>query len=196
MLRLFNDGPTMLLLYVSILLFLKHRWNAGCLVFSLAVAIKMNVLLFAPGLLLLLLQVGPDLQTVVHRLALGCALPQLLLGAPFLLTYPISYLRKAFELDRVFFYEWTVNLKFLPQDLFASKSLSLLLLACHVSGLVYFGFQWLRESQSKTGRRIFLHQGQRRLSPHYITYTLLASNFVGIAFARTLHYQFYVSNDM
>jgi alpha-1,3-mannosyltransferase len=111
MLRLFNDGITMLLLYVSMLLFTRNRWNTGCFVFSLAVSIKMNVLLFAPGLLLLLLQVGPDLKTVFYRLMLCCALPQLVLGAPFLLTFPVSYLRKAFELDRVFFYKWTVNFK-------------------------------------------------------------------------------------
>jgi alpha-1,3-mannosyltransferase len=111
MLRLFNDGITMLLLYVSILFFTRNRWNVGCFVFSLAVSIKMNVLLFAPGLLLLLLQVGPDLKTVFYRLMLCCALPQLVLGAPFLLTFPVSYLRKAFELDRVFFYKWTVNFK-------------------------------------------------------------------------------------
>ena len=101
----------MLLLYASMLLFTRNRWNIGCFVFSLAVSIKMNVLLFAPGLLLLLLQVGPDLKTVFNRLMLCCALPQLVLGAPFLLTFPVSYLRKAFELDRVFFYKWTVNFK-------------------------------------------------------------------------------------
>jgi ALG3 protein len=50
-------------------------------------------------------------KEVILRLGFGCALPQLLLGAPFLLTYPVSYLRKAFELDRVFFYQWTVNWK-------------------------------------------------------------------------------------
>jgi hypothetical protein len=111
LLRLFNDGPTMMFFYVAALLFVKQRWNTGCVVFSLAVTQKMNVLLFAPGLLLLLLQVGPDLKTVIRRLLLCCALPQLLLGAPFLFRHPVSYLRKAFELDRVFFYKWTVNWK-------------------------------------------------------------------------------------
>jgi hypothetical protein len=111
LLRLFNDGPTMLLLYISVLLFMRQRWNMGCVVFSFAVSMKMNVLLFAPGLLLLLLQASPNLKTVFLRLGLGCALPQLILGAPFLTTYPVSYLRKAFELDRVFFYKWTVNWK-------------------------------------------------------------------------------------
>lgn len=111
LLRLFNDGPTMMLLYASILLFQCQQWKLGCLLFSLAVSVKMNVLLFAPGLLLLLLQALPDLGSVVQMLLLYCALPQLVLGAPFLSTFPVSYLRKAFELDRVFFYKWTVNWK-------------------------------------------------------------------------------------
>ena len=102
----------MLLLYCAIYLFSRHyNWNAGCYVFSLAVSIKMNVLLFAPGLLLLLLQASDNLWHVVYRLAVFCALPQLILGAPFLWHHPIHYLRKAFELDRVFFYKWTVNWK-------------------------------------------------------------------------------------
>lgn len=112
LLRLFNDGPTMMLLYLSIFLFAQSQWTIGCLVFSLAVSLKMNILLFAPGLLLLLLQSSPNLMdTIFVKLGLCCAGPQLLLGAPFLLSYPISYLRKAFELDRVFFYKWTVNWK-------------------------------------------------------------------------------------
>ena len=111
LLRLFNDGPTMLLLYTSVLLFTHHQWNAGCLLFSVAVSLKMNVLLWAPGLLLLLLQVSADIPEVVGRLVWYCAVPQLVIGAQFLTTYPVSYLRKAFELDRTFFYEWTVNWK-------------------------------------------------------------------------------------
>lgn len=109
-LRLFNDGPAMLLLYASVLCMVHQRWKLGCFVFSLAVSIKMNILLFAPGLLLLLLQVNPTLLGTIQCLAI-CAITQLVLGAPFLLRYPESYLRKAFELDRVFFYKWTVNWK-------------------------------------------------------------------------------------
>ena len=213
MLRLFNDGPTMLFLYMSMLLFMKQCWQWGCFIFSLAVSVKMNVLLYAPGLLLLLLQQSPNLWTViVHRLFLGCALPQLVLGAPFLATYPISYLRKAFELDRVFFHKWTVNLKFLPNDIFVSKPWSLFLLCLHLSGLVVMTWKWLDRTAAQTrvqyrpgGRSeeggllkcLFLvptttTTSQGQLAPDYIAYTLMVSNFVGIAFARTLHYQFYV----
>jgi ALG3 protein len=112
MLRLFNEGPTMVLLWVCLYFLINNHWNSGCVAFSYAVSIKMNVLLFAPGLLLLLIQQARgDLKLVVKRLFACCALPQLVLGAPFLMTYPESYLRKAFELDRVFFFKWTVNWK-------------------------------------------------------------------------------------
>lgn len=188
LLRLFNDGPTMLLLYVAIYLFTLQRWNLGCFAFSLAVSLKMNVLLFAPGLLLLLLQVGPDLKTVILRLGLGCALPQLLLGAPFLATFPVSYLRKAFELDRVFFYKWTVNFKFINESLFLSKPWALGLLICHLVTLAVLARKWCLAAKKATGRCLFIG---RPLSPQYVAYTLLLTNFVGIVFARTLHYQFY-----
>ncbi|XP_006751671.2 dol-P-Man:Man(5)GlcNAc(2)-PP-Dol alpha-1,3-mannosyltransferase isoform X2 [Leptonychotes weddellii] len=54
-LRLFNDPVAMALLFLSINLLLARRWGWGCCCFSLAVSVKMNVLLFAPGLLFLLL---------------------------------------------------------------------------------------------------------------------------------------------
>ena len=42
-------------------------------------------------------------------------LMQVVLGAPFLVAAPASYVRKAFELSRVFLHKWTVNLHFLPE---------------------------------------------------------------------------------
>jgi alpha-1,3-mannosyltransferase len=215
LLRLFNDGPCMLLLYCSIWCFIHYRWNIGCVLFSCAVSIKMNVLLFAPGLLLLLLQVCPNVSSVIVTIAFYCGGPQLLLGLPFLLQYPIPYLRKAFELDRVFFYQWTVNWKFLPETLFLSKSWSLFLLLLHILTLSYTATRLLSSMYRQCGRRLFIchkvkiiniiHTNNNnnnklesqvpsdiRLSPHYIVLTLFLSNFIGIVFARTLHYQFYV----
>jgi alpha-1,3-mannosyltransferase len=162
----------------------------------------MNVLLFAPGLFLLLLQVSDSLYHVIYRLFVYCALPQLVLGAPFLLHHPVHYLRKAFELDRVFFYQWTVNWKFLPEEVFVSKPLSVALLLLHIGGLIYFAVQWLQSLDgSNSKRRIFVFRQPsptlddsrpiQTLSPIYITSTLFTSNFIGICFARTLHYQFY-----
>ncbi|XP_062459450.1 dol-P-Man:Man(5)GlcNAc(2)-PP-Dol alpha-1,3-mannosyltransferase isoform X1 [Pezoporus occidentalis] len=55
-LRLFNDPVAVAILFLAINLFLEERWSWGCFFFSLAVSVKMNILLFAPGLLFLLLQ--------------------------------------------------------------------------------------------------------------------------------------------
>jgi len=189
-LRLFNDAPAMLLFYVSTYLFMKSKWKIGCLFFSLAVSIKMNVLLFAPGLLLLLLQASQNLIGTILCLGI-CAIVQIILGAPFLLTFPVSYIRKAFELDRVFFFQWTVNWKFLPEIIFVSKPLSLLLLGLHVGALAIFAKKWIQSAKNqKIGEDKVIFLGSN-LSPVYVVYTLFISNFIGIAFARTLHYQFY-----
>ena len=40
-----------------------------------------------------------------------CASVQLVLALPFLTTYPVEYLKGAFDLGRVFMFKWTVNFK-------------------------------------------------------------------------------------
>jgi len=198
-LRLFNDAPAMILLHISMYLFACcDSWALGCVVFSLAVSIKMNVLLFAPGLLLLLLQKNQSLFGTIQHLSI-CASIQLFLGWPFLTTYPISYIKKAFEFDRVFFYKWTVNWKFLPEEIFTSKPWALILLACHLVVLGMLANKWWQSSISQLGdanarkpmRWTKCNNDKIRLSPEYVIHTMFASNYVGIVFARTLHYQFY-----
>ncbi|KAL7533187.1 hypothetical protein ACHAWF_004372 [Thalassiosira exigua] len=198
-LRLFNDAPAMMLLHISMFLFACcDSWAWGCVVFSLAVSVKMNVLLFAPGLLLLLLQKNRSLLGTLQHLSI-CALVQLVLGWPFLSTYPISYIKKAFEFDRVFFFKWTVNWKFLPESIFISKQWALLLLMCHLGTLGFLATKWWKASisqrgRSKTAEWMSWTKSNREnlvLSPEYIIYTMFVSNFIGIAFSRTLHYQFY-----
>jgi len=198
-LRLFNDGVAMLMLYMSVLLFTRQRWRLGCVMYSLAVGVKMNVLLFAPGLLLLLLQAYGSAAGAVGCISI-CALVQLVIGLPFLRTYPVQYIAGAFNLGRVFMYKWTVNLKFLSEDVFVSKPLSVALLAMHVIALAFFARKWLAGSGGpaiciKYDDRSFssnlFGRAKSALSPDYVVTTMLVSNFIGIVFARSLHYQFY-----
>ncbi|WAR14732.1 ALG3-like protein [Mya arenaria] len=155
-LRMFNDPVAMFLLYVAVDLFLNNRWSLGCLLFSLAVSVKMNILLFAPGLLYLLLVTQGTIGTVKNLII--CAIPQIVLAIPFLQENPHGYINMSFNLGRQFFYKWTVNWRLVPEDIFLNRHFQIFLLLAHISILL----------------------------------PLFTSNFIGMCFSRSLHYQFYV----
>lgn len=71
--------------------------------------------------------------------------PQLLLGAPFLLHSPVSYMRGAFDFGRQFLYQWTVNWRCLPEWLFLHRGLHMALLVAHIITLTVFTVsKWTR----------------------------------------------------
>ncbi|XP_064611504.1 dol-P-Man:Man(5)GlcNAc(2)-PP-Dol alpha-1,3-mannosyltransferase-like [Liolophura sinensis] len=189
-LRLFNDPVAMVFLYVAVDLFLRGHWSWGCLAYSLGVSVKMNVLLFAPGLLLLLLVTQGMLGTIKHLII--CAVPQLILGLPFLLTNPLGYVRKSFEFSRQFFFQWTVNWRFLPEEIFLNRYFHLVLLSCHIIALILFlMYKWKRLFP---GFHLVVRMSpvKSTLSVDQILLPLFTANFLGLCFSRTLHYQFYV----
>uniref|UniRef100_H3ATY4 Dol-P-Man:Man(5)GlcNAc(2)-PP-Dol alpha-1,3-mannosyltransferase n=1 Tax=Latimeria chalumnae TaxID=7897 RepID=H3ATY4_LATCH len=251
-LRLFNDPVAMVILFLAINLFLDDHWSLGCFFFSLAVSVKMNILLFAPGLLfLLLLEFG--LIRTIPKLSI-CAALQVILGLPFLLENPAGYLTCAFDLGRQFLFKWTVNWRFLPEEVFLNRYFHVMLLTAHLSVLLVFAlYRWnnfelfwscrsdesifslLKDpAQRKTphekvtadhilfpgSQRMLYYAGftlysktlyttvfgllgcnkRRVLSSvtfHFnewspIIFVLFTSNFIGVCFSRSLHYQFYV----
>lgn len=100
----------------------------------------MSALLYLPGLLVVLVQSLGILKTAAHLLLVIAF--QALIAWPFLVAYPREYLRSAFDLSRQFLYKWTVNWRFLPEDVFLSTSFARTLLLAHVAVLVIFGFRW------------------------------------------------------
>lgn len=129
---------------------------------------------------------------------------QLFLGAPFLLHHPVAYVARSFEIGRVFKFEWTVNFKFLSEETFVSPVLSVALLALTIITLALFAAKWMRSSPpvpSVFDRRVeeghSMDDANRaekvktdwRLPSEYIVKTLFVSNFIGITFCRSLHYQ-------
>lgn len=135
-LRLFNDPVAILFLYAALNLFMDHRWTWGSICFSLGVGCKMNILLFAPTLFLFYLINLGSVKTIV-QLAI-CGILQLVLGLPFLLTYPWQYIRGSFDLGRIFEHKWTVNYRFLPIEYFENKYFHLALLGLHLLLLIAF----------------------------------------------------------
>ncbi|ETV85214.1 hypothetical protein H257_03031 [Aphanomyces astaci] len=194
MLRLFNDGIAMMFLFIAVYLCCRQQWRLGCLVYSFAVSIKMNVLLFAPALFFLLLQSSGVLRTIGYLSI--CASLQVALALPFLKTFWWSYLTKAFEFSRVFTYTWTVNWKCIPEHIFLSKPWALFLLSGHIVVLIAFLHKYFFSgpqglSVSALVYKPFTLRERVPIRVERIVTSLCVVNFVGICFARTLHYQFY-----
>ncbi|KAL4856028.1 Dol-P-Man:Man(5)GlcNAc(2)-PP-Dol alpha-1 [Chlorella vulgaris] len=143
LLRLFNDCWAMAVAYIATLALQSRRWVTAVVLYSLAVSVKMNVLLMAPGVLAVLLKFAWP-PAVLAGIALGVLL-QLGLGAPFLLPHPRSYVSRAFEFSRVFTYKWSVNWQLLPEPYFLSRQLAIGLLLLHLRLLWSLAQQqWLK----------------------------------------------------
>jgi alpha-1,3-mannosyltransferase len=142
-LRLFNDCIAMLFLYMAIVAILYNMWSTGCILFSIAVSIKMNVLLFVPGLLVILVKTFGLWRTIPKLFLM--LIVQLALGVPFFMENSTGYVGAAYNFGRKFFHVWTVNLKFLPEDIFKSATVAKLLLGLHLFVLIVFGIaKWTK----------------------------------------------------
>ncbi|XP_072749503.1 lethal(2)neighbour of tid protein [Anoplolepis gracilipes] len=200
-LRLFNDPIAMLLLYASVNAFLDNRWYLGSVLYSLAVSVKMNILLFAPALLIAYLYVLGLLKTLIHLNI--CAFIQLILALPFLLENPVAYIKGAFNLSRIFEFKWTVNWRFLSEEVFVHPYFHNSLLLLHVLMLFYCLRIWivymesyakLKDVEKNLKKSQILKAEKINMSnvSQLFVYPLFLANFIGIMFSRSLHYQFYV----
>lgn len=103
----------------------------------------MNTLLALPAVGIIYLQALGRNVALAHAVSMGAV--QALLAAPFAIPYPRSYLARAFELTRQFFYKWTVNWRFVSEDMFLSKEFAIGLLVIHAISLVVFAVAfWIR----------------------------------------------------
>ncbi|KAK2583997.1 hypothetical protein KPH14_006456 [Odynerus spinipes] len=199
-LRLFNDPIAMILLFSSLNAFLDERWYLGSILYSLAVSVKMNILLFAPALLVAYLCILGKLKTVIHLFI--CAVIQVILGLPFLLHNPIAYIKGAFNLGRVFEFKWTVNWRFLPEEIFVNPYFHISLLLLHLLLIAISVPNWIVYMRSYAK----LKQMEKDLKPQFrkqekvdmstmsqlFVLPLFVANFIGIVCSRSLHYQFYI----
>ncbi|XP_065065002.1 dol-P-Man:Man(5)GlcNAc(2)-PP-Dol alpha-1,3-mannosyltransferase-like [Rhopilema esculentum] len=117
---------------------------------------------------------------------------QILLGLPFLLTNPVAYVARSFDLGRQFFFTWTVNWRFLPEWLFLNRYFHFALLLLHIITLITFWIKkWPRPASGWSSLLTKDFVGTK-LDATSMLEILFASNFIGMCFSRSLHYQFYV----
>ncbi|KAI8853950.1 lethal(2)neighbour of Tid protein-like protein [Chytridium lagenaria] len=180
-LRLFNDPFAMLFLYLCVLSMCKGRWTLAAVLYSLAVSVKMNILLFAPGFALLTFEAvgwNTSVRNAIVAASIQAVLTTIYLGL--------------FEFSRVFLYKWTVNWRFVPENVFLGKPFASLLLYFHGLTLVYFiVFKWCKPGFFTYLLKGFEKTTPSKVDPDRIFLLMFVSNFVGIVFARSLHYQFY-----
>ncbi|KAK8080460.1 hypothetical protein PG997_008278 [Apiospora hydei] len=202
-LRCFNDCFAVFFFWATIFCFQRRAWTLGCLAFTWGLGIKMTLLLILPAVGVILLQ-GRG-YTGALRSAAIIAQVQFVIGAPFLKENASGYLSRAFELSRQFFFKWTVNWRFVGEDIFLSRPFALLLLGLHVAVLVTFAIQkWLKPSHKSLAAIVspilqfhspFSAQEEPMVASGvtatYIMTTILSANIIGLLFARSLHYQFY-----
>jgi alpha-1,3-mannosyltransferase len=181
-------------------------------VFSAALSVKMSILLYLPGLLVILFKRRGLLLTLGYMVIL--VMTQIFFAVPFLMEDARAYAHSAFNLGRVFLYKWTVNWRFIEEDVFLSSRFAITLLVGHATVLILFGlFKWC---ELDGGVYRVLSRGIRRpLHPpaldkvdadceHIysvisrakrdsidVATVLFTSNLIGILFSRSLHYQFY-----
>ena len=97
----------------------------------------MNIILYLPSLVVLLVK-SHGIFAAVYHLSVIFAV-QVAVAIQFLQHNPKAYLSNAFELSRVFLYKWTVNWRFIPEDVFLSKQFAISLLRLHGLTLLAFG---------------------------------------------------------
>lgn len=227
-LRLFNDcfttismiGVTIILqqtAYYSEYLSDNMIWIATCIaadLFSIAISIKMNALLYLPGFIIVIYFLNKEnVQKSLMTLAV-IPLIQILVGWKFLLPFfnddtakyiRWTYINQAFKFDRKFLYEWTVNWRFVPEDVFLSDQFSNGLLIGHLTVLLVFIFSRFLSPQvtGKSITQLFADMFKftntvsknnliinKETGPKLIMLILSTTNLIGILFARSLHYQF------
>jgi len=194
-LRLFNDVWAVVLTQISILALGGGLSDIAALILSVALSVKMSVMLYLPAFLVVLVK-QRGLATTI-RLCLTILSVQGLIAHQFLLEYPLPYMKNAFDFGRIFLYKWTVNWRFLSEDRFLDPKFAKALLVGHVSVLVVFGFRWCRTAggaMAVLNRAI--QRPNRPASPvpvpaEEVITIAMTSNLIGILFARSLHYQFY-----
>ena len=193
MLRCFNDGIAMLFLYIGVYHLQQSKNRASLLYFSIALSVKMNILLFVPGIYLILSRSVGLFKGTLYLLIMPLA--QVVIGLPFILHNADSYFKKAFEFDRQFLFKWSVNWNYLGERVATSREFALILLGLHLLFLLIFLFsKWIEFSRIFRELSISPLQffpSKRDLNPEYVTLVLFTCNFIGICFARSLHYQFY-----
>ncbi|XTI83524.1 glycosyltransferase family 58 protein [Cenococcum geophilum] len=197
-LRCFNDCFAVLGLFLAIYAYQRRMWTIGSFLYTIGLNVKMTALLPLPAIGMVLLQSIGQSRAITQALIIGQM--TIVYGYPFLYYYTSSYISRAFQFTRQFLYKWTVNWRFVKEEIFLSKGFSLSLLGAHAGLLSFFTItRWTKPAQRPFPDFINLvfndpwdqERISRKITPQFVMTTILTANAIGMLCARSLHYQFY-----
>ncbi|ETS59757.1 hypothetical protein PaG_06280 [Moesziomyces aphidis] len=194
LLRMFNDPIAILFVYLSLLAIIKARWSLSALLFGVGLGVKMNVLLFLPGIVASCFAYTGFNGTISYVSIVAAV--QAIISLPFTLHDPHAYLVRAFDFSRAFLHVWTVNWRFVSERTFLSSAFAKGLLALHLILLALFGICRWTPIWTNGPAWIVRNMSTRKttLAPSAkitILGCAFASNLIGVLCSRSLHYQFY-----
>ncbi|KTA97710.1 Man(5)GlcNAc(2)-PP-Dol alpha-1,3-mannosyltransferase [Nakaseomyces glabratus] len=201
-LRLFNDCFTTFFMVLFVLLYTLRSNNStkmsmvistfGSLVYSMAISVKMNALLYLPGYLVstYLINEGKLINCLISASVI--LFWQVIVSLRFLRSYPVEYLAGAFDFSRQFMFKWSVNWQFLDEDAFQDRVFHTTLLGSQFVAVVAMTlclYPRLPLDAWKSLKAPFTQVVIADLR-FIVPFLLMTSNFIGVLFSRSLHYQF------
>ena len=199
--RHFNDCFMVVFCLAAILVWQHQHLILSAVLFAIAINIKMSALLMIPGYLLTV-AFNAGLLRALMTLAFIAAL-QIVIGLEFILVNKEAYFSMSYNMDRVFMKVEQVNFQWMTEDFMQSQLFCDLLLGLHLLFLaIFLVFKWTPGAHSpyemleEVGLLPLSRLGtdlltRRPLNQYKVLLILFTSNFIGMAFSRGTHQQFY-----
>lgn len=199
-LRMFNDCFTTFFMVLTVLLLMQATKRRSALVsmvssltYSMAISIKMNALLYLPAFVVCIFLINEgQLATTVLCGAIALAW-QCLVALPFLKAFPVEYLQSAFNFSRSFMFKWSVNWQMMDEDGFDSSTFHKALLLSQLVGIlavILFRYPSLLRDSLRSLKTPLTKCVPGVSLADTVPFLLVTTNYIGVIFSRSLHYQF------
>lgn len=199
-LRLFNDCFTTFFVVLTALLVVQaaKRRNfmlsaVSSLTYSVAISVKMNALLYLPAFMVSIYLANEGNLAKTTMCAIIGVSWQLAVALPFLRTYPKDYIRCAFDFSRSFMYKWSVNWQMIDEDGFDSPVFHKTLLVSQFVGImtaILFTYPSFPKDLVVSLKNPFSKSIPKVNMADAVPFLLVTTNYIGVVFSRSLHYQF------